>query len=292
MKRSRFISNMSCFGAWTVVAPTNLFFPLNNTRDIEIKDKDSIRLIRNATLVIQYAGMKFLLDPLLAEKGAYNPFAGGERNPTVGLPASVEEIIENIDLVLVSHTHSDHFDAVARGVLVPEIKLINQPADEEYFRKAGFSNAETLNEHILWNGINIYRTGGKHGTGDLGKRMGNVSGFVLKADDHPTIYIIGDSIWTDEVKEAIDQYKPDYIVANTGGARFPGHEDNPILMDEDQTILLLNASGIAKVIAVHMESLDHCQTTRSSLEESVSHLNIQKDKLIIPRDGEVIILQE
>ncbi len=283
---------MSCVGALCVVFPTDLLKPVEASSGNQNSMKNSIRLIRNATLVFKYAGKKILVDPLLAAKGAYNPFAGGERNPNVDLPAAVEAIIENVELILVSHTHTDHFDAVAKEVLPRELKLINQPEDEKYFNKTDFSNTETLHEHILWNGINIYRTGGKHGSGDLGKRMGNVSGFVLKADDHPTVYIIGDSIWTEEVEEAINTYKPDYIVANTGGARFPGHEDNPILMDEEQTIALLNASGNAKVIAVHMEALDHCQTTRASLRERVNKSDIQKDKLIIPQDGEEIMLKD
>ncbi|MCY9191071.1 MBL fold metallo-hydrolase, partial [Bacillus mojavensis] len=34
----------------------------------------NIQQIRNATLVVEYAGEKFLIDPMLAEKGAYPPF--------------------------------------------------------------------------------------------------------------------------------------------------------------------------------------------------------------------------
>lgn len=35
-----------------------------------------IQQIRNATLIIEYAGTRFLIDPLLAEKGAYPGFEG------------------------------------------------------------------------------------------------------------------------------------------------------------------------------------------------------------------------
>ncbi|MCY9191105.1 MBL fold metallo-hydrolase, partial [Bacillus mojavensis] len=34
----------------------------------------NIQQIRNSTLVVEYAGKKFLIDPMLAEKGAYPPF--------------------------------------------------------------------------------------------------------------------------------------------------------------------------------------------------------------------------
>ncbi len=273
-----------------MVAPQVLFSSsIASSGNIESM-KNSVQLIRNATLNIQYAGKKILVDPLLAAKGAYNPFAGGERNPTVELPLQVNEIINNIDLLLVSHTHSDHFDTVAKEVLPSSVKLFHQPADEVFFSKTTFTNAEVLQDHVLWNGININRTGGKHGSGEIGKKMGTVSGFVLQAKDQPTIYIIGDSIWTEEVEQAIKKYQPDVIIANTGGAQFPGYEKDPILMDEKQTMSLINASGNAKIIAVHMEALDHCVTTRSSLQQKAVENNIPADKLFIPKDGEVLIL--
>ncbi|MGL5379199.1 hypothetical protein [Clostridium sp.] len=33
-----------------------------------------IKQIRNATVIVTYARKKFLIDPMLAEKGAYPPF--------------------------------------------------------------------------------------------------------------------------------------------------------------------------------------------------------------------------
>lgn len=61
-----------------------------------------------------------------------------------------------------------------------------------------------------------------------------------------------------------------------------------IIMDEAQTMALIAESGKAMVIAVHMDALDHCRTTRSSLRLKASELNIGTDKLIIRQDGESI----
>lgn len=288
MKRSKFISNLSSFGLLSVATPNALF---SKTAVSLNTAKCSIRLIRNATLILQYAGKKILVDPLLGAKGAYNPFAGGERNPTVDLPLPVNDIIRDVDLVLVTHTHSDHFDSVAKEVLPKAVKLIYQPANEEYFGKTDFTNTEILQDHTTWNDISIYRTEGKHGSGEILNNMGTVSGFVLKAKGQPTVYMVGDSIWNEDVAQALEKYRPDVIVANTGGAQFPGFEDTPILMDEEQTVSLVKASGKAKVIAVHMEALDHCVTTRTSLRQKARLSNIEIDKLIIPRDGEEVILQ-
>ncbi|AKD05733.1 MBL fold metallo-hydrolase [Pontibacter korlensis] len=250
----------------------------------------SIQLVRNATLVINYAGKKILVDPMLMPKESFDPLAGKARNPMVDLPISIEELTKDLDLVLVTHTHPDHFDQVASQTLDKSIKLFNQPADQEFFQKEGFTNAETVEESKVWNGITIHRTGGEHGSGEILKQMGIVSGFVLQAENQPTLYIVGDSIWIEEIDQAIQKYKPDYIITNSGGAAFPGFESTPILMDEEQTMALIKDSGEARVIAVHMDALDHCRTTRVSLHQKAEELNIGTDKLTIPQDGEVITL--
>ena len=43
------------------------------------------------------------------------------------------------------------------------------------------------------------RTGGQHGTGEIAEMLAPVSGFVLRADGEPTVYVAGDTIWCDEV---------------------------------------------------------------------------------------------
>ncbi|GAB3812576.1 MBL fold metallo-hydrolase [Pontibacter rugosus] len=250
----------------------------------------SIQLVRNATLLINYAGQRILVDPMLMPKDTIDPFAGKARNPMVALPMAIEEIVKGIGLVLVTHTHPDHFDQVAAETLDKSIKLLNQPADEAYFQKANFTNAETVQDSTVWNGITIHRTGGEHGSGEILKQMGTVSGFVLQAENQPTIYIVGDSIWIDEIKQSIQEYTPDYIIINSGGAAFPGFEATPILMNEEQTMALIGESGTAKIIAVHMDVLDHCLTTRESLRQKAEGLNIRKEKLFIPQDGEELKL--
>lgn len=72
--------------------------------------------IRNATLLLEYAGKKFLIDPMLAEKEAWPGFAGNARthlrNPMVDLPVPLDELLA-VDAVIITHTHADHWDEAA-----------------------------------------------------------------------------------------------------------------------------------------------------------------------------------
>src|SRR3546814_12184407 len=60
------------------------------------------------------AGKTFLIDPLLAKKGAYPGFEGTFnsqlRNPLIELPMPVADVLEGVDAIIVSHTHLDHWD--------------------------------------------------------------------------------------------------------------------------------------------------------------------------------------
>lgn len=252
--------------------------------------KTNLQLIRNATLVIDYAGQKIVVDPMLSAKGAIASWAGLQTNPTVDLTMPIPEIVDDIDLVLVTHLHEDHFDQAASTHLAKSVPLLNQPGDTAFFASKGFINARVLMDSILWNGIHISRTQAQHGSGEVLNMMGKTSGFVLQAKGMPTVYIIGDGIWTAEVEKNILKFDPDYIVANAGDARIQGFEEVPIIMDEAQVMTLITHSGKAKVIAVHMDALDHCFTTRASLRQQAALFNIDASKLIIPQDGQVIPL--
>lgn len=252
--------------------------------------KPTVQLVRNATLVIDYVGKKILVDPMLSPKGAIDSWAGIQKNPTVELTIPVEEIVKDIDLVIVTHTHEDHFDKPASSTLKKSVELIMQPGDKEFFKKEGFINATVVEGQKVWNGITINRVEGKHGSGKVLEMMGKTSGFVLQAKNQPTVYIVGDTIWNEDIKKDIEKFKPDYIIVNSGGALIKGFGDTPIIMNEMQTMALVAASGKAKVIAVHMNALDHCFTTRAILKKKAAELKIGKDKLIIPEDGEKLIL--
>jgi L-ascorbate metabolism protein UlaG (beta-lactamase superfamily) len=248
----------------------------------------TIQLIRNATLKINYGGKTILVDPMFSTKGAFESFAGIEKNPTVDLPIDVNEIIKDIDLVLVTHTHEDHFDKTAQKILSKNIPLFCQPADELKIKNKSFINVTVINDQLKWNEILISRTIGKHGSGEILNQMGQSSGFVLQSETEPTIYIIGDSIWTKEVKESLHKYKPQFVITNSGGAFIPGFEETPIIMNEKETINVAKELPYSTIICVHLESLDHCTVTRNSLRKIALKENINGNRLFIPNDGELL----
>ncbi|RKL64808.1 hypothetical protein CR203_24280 [Salipaludibacillus neizhouensis] len=254
----------------------------------------NIQLIRNATIVVEYAGKKFLIDPMLAEKGtlpAFGPAVGlpdaprqDQNNPLVSLPTSIETIIQDIDAVIVTHLHPDHWDNVAKEALPKEIKIFAQnDEDASEIRNAGFKNVEVLQEDTVFEDIQLIKTKGEHGRGEILQAAGLVCGIVFKHSSEKTLYVAGDTVWYDAVQEVINTHKPEIIVVNAGDNQFL--VGGSLVMGKDDVYEVYKAAPKAKIIAVHMESVNHWTLSREELKNFANEKGISFN-ILVPNDGE------
>jgi len=250
-----------------------------------------LRLIRHATLVVEYKGHVILVDPMLDDPGARPPIQNSpnpRNNPLVPLPFPPEQVVMDVEAVLVTHTHSDHWDANASLLLKKHLPLMCQPEDEGMFRSLGFIDLRPVAEEARIYDVRINRSGCQHGKGEIGKMMAPVSGYVLRTGGEPTLYIAGDTIWCPEVRDALSRYEPAIIVVNTGSAQFL--EGAPITMTADDVIATCQAAPGAQVVAVHMEAINHCLLTRADLAFQLEAARVI-EQVAIPNDGEWVDLK-
>ena len=155
-----------------------------------------IHFLRHATFLLEIGNVKLLVDPMLSAKEAMDPVGNAAntlRIPMVDLPldeAALKKMLTPLDGVIVTHTHRDHWDVRAQELIDKHTPLIIQPADEVAIRQQGFTSVYPVNSLLDFQGIKIYRTGGQHGTGEIGLKMGHVSGFVLEHDGK-RLYVAG-----------------------------------------------------------------------------------------------------
>ncbi|TNJ26201.1 Beta-lactamase superfamily domain-containing protein [Giardia muris] len=250
--------------------------------------------IRNATLLLEYAGTTFLIDPMLSEQSAWDGFPGTVRshirNPMVGLPISVETLVA-ADIVILTHTHEDHWDAAARK-LIPSSKLIytQHEKDAELVRLQGFTNVRVLrDENCFTNGLTVYKTDGQHGSNEawsvpeLCESLGDACGLIFTHHDEKTVYIAGDTVWVKPYVRALQRFNPDVVVLNAGFA----HIDNygPIIMGANDVLNTHKMLPSARIVASHMEAINHCLLTRRELRTFIQEHGIE-ESVLIPEDGE------
>jgi L-ascorbate metabolism protein UlaG (beta-lactamase superfamily) len=247
-----------------------------------------VQLLRHATLIVTINDLNILVDPMLSPAGAMVPVANASndrRIPLVDLPVSGDELhhlLASTDLVLVTHHHRDHWDARAVELLPKDIPILCQPPSESALRNAGFTAVAPVEEHLSWGQIEFRRTGGQHGTGEIGEQMGAVSGYVLTAPGEPSLYIAGDTIWCGEVQAALRDYHPDVVIVNAGAAQFL--TGGPITMTADDVCQVCRELPSAQVVAVHMEAVNHCLLTRDALRSHLIREGLV-ERVQIPDDG-------
>lgn len=250
-----------------------------------------IQLIRHATLVLRGGGRTVLVDPMLSPAGAMDPVANAgndDRIPLTSLPlgdAALRALIATLDGVIVTHLHRDHWDAAARELLPRELPIACQPGDAEPLRASGFTRVTPVEGEAEWLGWRLARTGGEHGRGEVGRKMGEVSGFVIDAAGEPRTWIAGDTVWCPAVEAAIASHRPRVAVVNAGAAQFL--EGGPITMDVDDVREVLRAAPEATVVAVHFATVNHCRLSRGALRAAIPD-NAGGSRLVIPEDGATV----
>lgn len=245
-----------------------------------------LQLIRNATLKLNYAGRTVLIDPYFAPKHSLPSFTGRSPNPMTDLPVGIDDILEGVELVIVSHLHTDHFDAVAKERLAKHLPIFCQPGDAAAIREAGFTDVTELTDRATWQGLTLTRREGSHGLGPVVEKMGQVMGFTLEAHGEPSVYWAGDTVLYPPVEATIRDTTPDIVVTHSCGARWDG---DLIVMDAEQTLAVCDTAK-GPVIAVHMEALDHATITRQDLRAAADAKGVAGSKLMIPADGDVLTL--
>ena len=250
-----------------------------------------IQHLRNASLIIEADDKVILVDPMLGKVGTLPPFSffrfKMRKNPTVPLPENSKSTLKKVTHCLITHNHPDHIDTEAEKFLTERnIPVICSVLDEKTFRKKGLNVIQTINywEKSPFLGGTIEGIPAKHGYGFVAKPAGNVMGFFIALPKRPSIYISSDTIYTDDVDAVLKKYNPEISIVAAGSAQFDIFK--PLLMTIDDIVKFVE-NAPHKVIANHMEAVNHCPTTRVKLKSILTQKGLLQ-KTFIPKDGEII----
>ena len=253
--------------------------------------------LRNATFVIESGEHHILIDPMLGDQGSLPPFAKSRhkplRNPTVPLPESANDVLDRVTHCLITHSqklgieslrHRDHLDEPGVEFLLSrKTPVITCAKDAGYLKKRGLNVVAGLKdwqtESVL--GGEVTAVPAIHGYGWVHLLMANGTGFFLRLPNEPSIYISGDTVYTKDVQKALTEMKPDIAVMASGSASL---DYGGLLLMSLADLVRFVRDAPGRVVANHLEALNHCPTTRVQLREELEK-NGLASKVWIPEDG-------
>lgn len=205
-------------------------------------------------------------------------------SPLVELPLPAEQIVKGIDAVIVTHIHPDHFDSYSAEFLDKKLPIFVQNEDDKKrIEEMGFESVRVLSEAgSTFRGISLIRTKGRHGTSEQ-MNAGKVCGVVFSMQGEKKLYVAGDTVWYEGVAEEIKKHHPDVIVLNACGAELTSV--GRLIMHREDVAEVCEAAPYARIIASHMEAVNHGMVSRKELRDYLEKRGLA-DRVMIPEDGE------
>ncbi|MEU4608541.1 MBL fold metallo-hydrolase [Kribbella sp. NPDC023972] len=215
--------------------------------------------IGGPTALLSLGGLTFLTDPAFDEPQEYALPTGRVMKKLIG-PAVPAADLRPVDVVLLSHDeHKDNLDDTGRTLLPSVPVVLSTPgAATRIPGVRGLENWESV-ELTRPDGGAITVTGvpALHGPEGAEAVLGVVTGFVLTADDLPTVYVSGDNASVDLVKQVADRFTVDVAVLFAGAARTPLMNGAPLTLTSEAATEAAHLLTPATIVPVHTEGWSH-----------------------------------
>ena len=273
--------------------------------------KGSIFFIGNATVLIKYAGFTILTDPTFIHMHEKVPLGYGLDTTRLTNPAMEINQLPQLDLVLLSHFHGDHFDQVTIRELDKSLPIVTNSHAVDELSIRGFTNTKKLEtwENTAFTKkdnnnnntkLQITATPGRHGPFPvamfLPKVMGSILDFKRKGDRNDSnsttssnsnqlfrIYITGDTTVFDDIKEIPKRYPNiDLALLHLGGTTIMGIM---LTMDAKEGLEMFNIVNPKKAIPIHYNDYDVFKSPIEDFKTKVKEAGIE-DRVFYLNHGE------
>jgi L-ascorbate metabolism protein UlaG (beta-lactamase superfamily) len=244
----------------------------------------SIFFVGNATMLLRLAGFTLLTDPNFVPSGTDVPLGYGLSTRRLTDPAITMDDLPELDAVLLSHYHGDHFDQLAEAQLDPLTPILTNPqaatilADKGFFRTTGLETWSTHELRGREGRLRITSLPGRHAPGPLEIALPDVMGSLLEVwRERPSdggsapggpdlrLYITGDTIYYEGLREIPERSGTiDLALVHLGGTRVMGVT---VTMDADQGVELLRTVRPGRAAAIHY---DDYEAFKSPIEDFVA----------------------
>jgi len=221
----------------------------------------TVRVVGGPCAVIELGGVRMLTDPTFSPAGVHESAPGRPLTKTED-PAFGIEAVGPIDVVLLSHDqHADNLDPAGRQVVgaVP-LTLTTQSAAD---RLGGTAQALASWHHVVvprpdGGGIEVTAVPARHGPVGCEPLTGEVTGFVLRGDGIPTVYVSGDNAALENVQEIAQRVGTvDIALLFAGAARTSLFDGAALTLTSADAAQATRILGARWVVPLHVRGWAH-----------------------------------
>jgi L-ascorbate metabolism protein UlaG (beta-lactamase superfamily) len=246
----------------------------------------SILAVGGPTVVFNYGGLQFITDP------TFDPPGEQPRGLVkVNGPAVEADSVGPIDVVLLSHDHHpDNLDAAGRAFLgrAAQVLTTTDGADRLVGSAVGLPPWATHELERPQGGVvTVTAVPALHGPEGSDPVMGPVIGFVLSAEDLPSVYVSGDNASTRVVREIVERVgHADLAILFAGAASLPQRLDGAYLtLTSDDAVEATRILRARAVVPVHFEGWTHFTQGADDLRAAFAAAGLS-DALVLAEPGQ------
>jgi L-ascorbate metabolism protein UlaG (beta-lactamase superfamily) len=233
--------------------------------------------IGGPTALIEVGGWRLLTDPTFDPPGQRYAFGWGTSSRKVAGPALAASDLPPIDAVLLSHEHhGDNLDPAGRALLPSAGVVVTTASGAE--RLGGQARglepwATTQLEAPGRPAIEVTATPCRHGPPLSHPIVGDVIGSALRWDgqEHGVLWISGDTVLYDGVRQVADRLVVDTALLHLGGVRFPVTGPLRYTMTAKDAVELCSLVHPRTAIPIHYEGWTHFREGREAAEREFAN---------------------
>lgn len=260
-------------------------------------DAPTLEFVGTATSILRLGPFTLLTDPNFLHRGQYAYLGKGLVSRRRTEPSLQPADLPELDGVLLSHLHGDHFDRVARRELSRELPVLTTPAAARRLTSWGFGAAqglETWDSETLVDGeweLRVTAAPGVHGPGLARHLLPPVMGSVLELRRagglELRLYISGDTLYRPWLAEVLERTGPlDAAVLHLGGTRALGLL---VTMDDQQGVALAETLRPTVTVPVHYDDYTVFRSPLQDFLDRCREVSVPTEVRPVGR-GEVVAL--
>jgi L-ascorbate metabolism protein UlaG (beta-lactamase superfamily) len=262
----------------------------------------SLFFVGTATTLIRYGDLTVLTDPNFLHKGQRAYLGHGLSATRRTEPAISVDQLPELDAVVLSHLHGDHWDRHAQRGLNHDLPVITTPHAAKRLQWRGFPRAlglRTWSSHDVYSGdtrMTATAMPGRHAPLPLRRLLPPVMGTMLEfrhgaGPVQLRVYISGDTLLIEELRQIPDRYPEiDAAVLHLGGTRLPG--GLTVTMDAKAGADLMQLVHPGITIPVHFDDYSLFKSPLSDFRTEVAKRGLTDGVRFVDRGDTVAMRSE